>query len=269
MTEEVCAGGCNRRWRDAWRAHDRAVADWKRSEDTHPERFDAWQALVVEVGEEGAGPAPEHAEYPEEPDIRPRYGEPIWCRSCSGLVRRCLADLEELFDLRSTMTDGYEVPGKPHAERVRGSKNAASASPGQDDLDDAVRWLRGWEESYRASQEWPTAPYRGVNAPALTSVLAWLGKRLDAILAHPDISTDFGLEVLREHSRLQSLTSTRPPMRHKPLPCPRCGYLTLFRHDDETIHCHNDEKDCGRIMTAKEYGEYEEETDTSMQQAAS
>lgn len=269
MIEQICVGACNRRYREAWKNYDLAVTAWKESEEIYPERYEAWQVAVAEEGEDAAGPAPERMEYPEEPDIKPRYGEPIWCRGCTASIRRCLTDLEELHALRSTMTDGYEVPGKPHAERVRGSKERASASPGQDDLDDAVRWLKGWEESFRATQGWPTAPYRGVNAPALTSTLAWLDARLDAILAHPDIAPDFGFEVLKEHSRLQSLTSTRPPMRHKPLPCPRCQRLTLFRHDDETIRCHNADDDCGRIMTSKEYAEYEEETDRTMQQEAS
>lgn len=269
MIEEICVGGCNRRYRDAWKAYEQAVAEWQESEETCPERYDAWQVAVAQEGEDAAGPPPERLERPTEPDIRPRWGEPIWCASCSATIRRCLADLDELMSLRVTMADGYESLGHSRAERVRSSKEAASASPGQDDLDDAVRWLVGWENAYRATQDWPIAPYRGVNAPALTSTLAWLQPRLDAILAHPDIASDFGHEVLREHSRLQALTSTKPPMRHKPLPCPRCGRLSLFRFDDETIRCRNEEDDCGRIMTPKEYAEYEEEPDAAMRKEAS
>jgi len=247
MIEQPCPGPCNRRWRETHEAFEKAL--------------DAWY-VAAEVDPDAAG------EPPEEPDTNPRSGEPIWCPACTASVRRCLYDIDEQMALRLIMTDGYEVGCERRTERVQSSRAPASPSPGQDDLDDVVRWLRSWEDTYRGTQDWPTAPYRGVASPALTATIAWLGGHLDAILAHPDLSTEFGREVLREHSRLQRLTSTRPPMKHKPLPCPRCKRRSLFLHDDETVRCQSSESvDCGRIMTAKEYGEYEDEA--TGQQAAS
>lgn len=257
MIEQICVGRCNNGYRRAMAAYDQALTEWMESEETYPTRADAWNVLAEAEGEEAAGPAPERHERPIPPSVLPHYGEPIWCRGCAAAIRHCLTDLEDLMALRLAMTDGYEQPGQ--AERVNGSKEQRSTSPAHDDLDMVIRMLSGWENAYRASQGLRVASYVGVNAPALMTLVSRLLPLLDYILAHPDIAELFGQEVFQEHSRLQRLTSTRPPMRHKPLPCPRCDRLTLFRHDDETVRCHNDDTDCGRVMTAKEYAEYEEE----------
>jgi hypothetical protein len=265
MIEQICDGKCNNGYRKAVAAYETAVAEWMDAEETYPERLDAWQNDVAQVGEEAAGPAPERQERPAEPDIRPWYGEPLWCRRCSASIRACLADIEDLMSLRLAMTDGYEQPGR-HGERVGGSKEQRSSSPAHDDLDDMIRWLAGWENAYREAQGARMASYVGVNAPALMTLVSRLLPLLDAILAHPDLAHEFGGEVFREHARLQRLTTTRPPMRHKPLPCPRCQRLSLFLHDDETVRCQSSEAvDCGRIMTAGEYAEYEEEASQQKQ----
>lgn len=257
--EQICVGRCNNGYRKAMTAYDEALVVWEDAEETYPKRHAEWVNLVAQAGVEVAGPEPERAERPIPPSVRPWYGEPIWCRSCAGAIRRCLSDLDELVSLRLVMTDGYEQPGA--AERVKGSKEQRSPSPAQDDLDDVVRWLVGWENAYRESQNLRMASYVGVNAPALMTLVSRILPLLDVILAHPDLAEDFGQEVLREHSRLQRLTSTRPPMKHKPLACPRCQRLSLFLHDDESIRCRpSEDVDCGRIMTAKEYAEYEEES---------
>lgn len=259
--EQICVGRCNNGYRKAMAAYDKALTEWADAEETYPKRLAEWENLAAEVGEHAAGPAPERTERPIPPNTRPWYGEPAWCRSCTGAIRRCLSDLDELMSLRLVMTDGYEQPGA--AERVNGSKEPRSPSPAQDDLDDVVRWLVGWENTYRGAQTpvWPMAPYRGVAAPALTSTVAWMLTHLDGILMNADFAAEFGGEILQEHARLQRLTSTRPPMKHKPLVCPRCQRLSLFLHDDETIRCRPSEAvDCGRIMTAREYAQYEEES---------
>jgi hypothetical protein len=257
--EQICPGRCNNGYRKAMAAYDTALTRWTDAEETYPRRLAEWKNAVSEMGEENADPKPERTERPIPPDVRPWYGEPIWCRRCAASITRCLSDLEDLMNLRMKMTDGYEQPGQ--VERVTGSKEQRSQSPAQDDLDDMVRWLVGWENTYRDSQGVRMAPYIGVNAPALMTAISRLLPLVDAILAHPDLAVSFGEEIFQEHSRLQRLTTTRPPMKHKPLPCPRCQRLSLFLHDDETVRCQPSETvDCGRIMTAREYAEYEEES---------
>jgi hypothetical protein len=257
--EQICVGRCNRSYVKAMASYDKTLTEWMDAEETYPKRLAEWENLAAQMGEEHAGPAPERTERPIPPATRPWYGEPIWCRGCRASIARCLSDLEDLMALRLAMTDGYEQAG--HGERVNGSKEARSPSPAQDDLDDMVRWLVGWENTFRESQGARAASYLGVNAPALMTVVSRLLPLLDVILVHADLAAEFGTEIFQEHGRLQRLTTTRPPMKHKPLVCPRCQRLSLFLHDDETIRCRPSELvDCGRIMTAKEYGEYEEES---------
>jgi hypothetical protein len=266
--EQICGGRCNNAYRKAVAAYETAVTEWMDAEETYPHRLDAWQNAVAQMGEEAAGPAPQRRERPAEPDIRPWYGEPIWCRGCKASITRCLSDLEDLMSLRLAMTDGYEQPGR-HGERVTGSKEQRSQSPAQDDLDDVVRWLVGWENAYRQSQGARMASYVGTNAPALMTVVSRLMPLLDAILAHPDLAQDFGEEVFREHARLQRLTTTRPALRRKPLPCPKCEHLSLFLRDDETVRCAREQENCGLIMSPKEYERYEAQMDAAYQQRAS
>jgi hypothetical protein len=242
MMDKACIGVCNNRARRLWDAYDKA---WK-----------TWDASDPET----------RGEPPTQPDVHIGYGNP-WCTRCTAMIRRCLADLDELAALRAMMADGYQAPSGQQGDRVKSSREEPSPSPAQDDLDEMVRWLRGQEHAYRVSQDWPAAPYRGVNAPALTSTLSWLGSHLDAILRVEAMSEEFGKGVLARHRAMQAKTSTKPPLTHKPLPCPRCGRRSLFRHDDETVRCRGSETvDCGKIMTAKEYSEYEDEAD---QQVAS
>lgn len=255
----MCPGRCNTGYRRAVAAYETARHEWEAATHAYPDTLADWRTAFEQHGEETAGPRPEHPAEPEPPGWTPRPGEPVWCPPCTASIRRCLADLDELASLRLTMTDGYQVPGQARTDRVSSSKAPPSPSPGQDDLDDLLRWLTSWEVAFRNTQGWPHPPYRGVNAPALTSAVAWMLQRLDAVLSHPDLAADFGREVLIEHTKLQAVTSTRPPLRHKPLPCPRCRRRSLFLHEDDRIHCNNE--DCRRVMSREEYEELEDEAD--------
>ncbi len=251
MVEQICPGFCNVPYRRAHAAYDAAVERWERAEQ-----------IRIEKLREGDDPGKPAAK-PEPPTIRARAGDPIWCTPCAATISRCLGELDDLMSLRVTMADGYQVPGDPLSQRVSKTSEDPSPSPGHDDLDELTEWLRVWEIRYRETQNSGTVPYRGVNAPALTSALAWLSGRLSHMLAHPEIAADFGRGVLWWHARLEAVTRTRPPMRHKPLPCPRCQHRSLFLHDDETIRCNcrNETCDCGRILTPKQYAELEAEAD--------
>lgn len=237
---DPCPGRCNSGVRRAAAAYEAAIAQWRPDSGEEP---------------------------PEPPKLRPWPGEPAWCSACSATLRACLADLDELLALRLIMADGFQTAGEQLVGRVHGTKqNPASLSPGQDDLDEIVRWLRDWEDAVRDSQGWMTAPYRGTNAPALTGVVSWLLTHLDLILNHRDMAEPFGLELLRNHSRLQALTSTKPPLTHKPLPCPGreaggqpCRRRSLFLHEDGMIRCSN--HNCRRVLTEEEYAGLEEQAD--------
>ena len=262
VDELICCGPCNNGYRRAHAVYAAALSEWQAAVAAQQ----AWAARVAQDGLEAAGEEPVPPEHPTESDIRPWRGDPIWCSKCAASVRRQLADLDELMSLRLLHADGYQVPGDPLGERVHRSKGEPpSASPAQDELDELLEWLNSWEQALRDTQPgWGTIPYRGVAAPALTSAVAWLLPRLDVMLAHPDLAEEFGRGVYVQHARLQATTRTRPPLRHKPLPCPRCHHRSLFLHDDETVRCHGNEDHCGKIMSAKEYQEYEHEADNAV-----
>lgn len=247
MTADACIGPCNNAARRAKAAHEKAVAEWQTAEETHRR----WKAT-----EDGA--EPDRRDRPTPPTIRWWPGNP-WCDRCTASIRRALTDLDELVPLRLMMADGYQSPAP--GEQIRRTKGAAPTSPSlaQDDLDELLAWLRGYEQAYRDSQDAGTIPYRGTAAPALTQAIAWLLPRLDQILTHPGLAADFGKGVLWWHHRLQAATSTRPPVKLKPLPCPRCHRRSLRQHDDGNIHCNND--DCRRVMSNAEYDEMETAAD--------
>lgn len=242
--QRICPGRCNRRYRDAHDDYSRAVDTW------HTANL-AYAANIASGGD--PGPEPER---PEEPTVRPVWGEPVWCLTDAASVRAGLTDVDELMTLHLHHNDGYGSPGMD--ERVSGSAEPSSMSPAHDDLDELMEWLRDWEGAYRESQGWPTVPYRGESAPALTATVAWLTRHLDVILAHPDLAEGFGLGVLRWHARLQGATKARPRRRSLPLRCPQCHLATLSQEEgSDRIECRN--RDCGGnrggpvLLTEAEY----------------
>ena len=238
-------------------AHAIAVADWQAGEQAVAEALTAWRR----DGETGPRPPATYGPRPEPPDVRPALGVPLWCPRCTAVIRACLAELDELIPLRLHQADGYGTPSDYSTTRVQRSNEAPpSPSPGHDDLDEVLDWLREWETAYRDTLGWPSPPPRGTSAHALTSTTVWLLARLDRILAHPEIGEPFGVGVQWWHRRLESATSTRPPLRRKPVPCRRCGRNSLYFHDDAsrpTVRCHADADTCGLIMTVGEYDEYQ------------
>ncbi|MCO6011438.1 hypothetical protein NE236_41465 [Actinoallomurus purpureus] len=261
---DICPGRCNNRYRRAIADFEAALADWQAAEEQHAERVAKWELAKHRNGPDAAGPRPHptHGERPEPPSIRPRYGDPIWCTGCTATIRANLAELDDLTPLHLEQSDGYNEPGDYSAGRVSGTQEDRSPSPGHDDLDELLEWLRTWEIEYRNSQRWPAPPRRGVSAHALTSTTAWHGEHLDHMLAHPQISKPYGTGVQWWHRRLQNATNTRPPLTKKPIPCRRCGRYSLFFHDDPTrptVRCHADPDKCGLIMTVAEYDKYQDE----------
>lgn len=230
MAERACPAVCNNRARRLWSAYESAWKSWNQVDPLY------------------------RGDPPEQPRVNVTYGAPVFCGGCAALIRKCLVGLDELMALYALVADGHRAQNK-RGDQVRSSRSAVSPSPVQDDLDELVRWLTAIETRYRDLNKWVTTPYRGTNAPALTSVVSWLTSHLDSVLQAPSVATEFGLGVLARHRGLQEKTSTKPPIYHKPLPCPGCYKFSLFRHDDEDVHCHNPA--CNRVMTLAEYSKHE------------
>lgn len=242
MSDNVCPGRCNARPRRQGEDHARALAAWQTD-------LGRWIAAAPDA----RGPEPAR---PAEPSARWMAGTPFWCLNDAAEIRATLIDLDQQMSLRLLAGDGYG--SLDLSERVSSSPEPSSPSPGQDQLDELVRWLRDWQSAYWTSQGWPVPPYRGESAPALTAVTAMLAAHLTGILAHPDFAIDFGAGVLSWHRELTAAAKTRPRRISKQMRCPQCHLATLSQMEGEDrIECRN--RDCGEnrggpvVMTIDEY----------------
>jgi len=219
----ACCGGCNHHWRQAQTAFKAALDEW------------------AAAGPTGRGPKP------EQPTIRPVLGDPVWCHRCTARIRLSLAEIDDLAAIYAAASDGHRAPG--NGDKVTGSKGAPSPSPTADDLDELYSVLADWEAAYRGN-DWRA--HRGALAPAITTVVAWLGTHIDGILAHPDIAPEFGRDVLQWHRHLVHRTKAGTGVHAKRTPCPRCDCMSLtWREGDEYVRCSN--IDCQRLLNLDDY----------------
>jgi hypothetical protein len=221
----ACPGKCNERYREAWDAHEAAVASY--------DALDSSQSR------------------PEPPSLGCWRGEPAWCPPCTSKITTRLAELDDLAALLGATADGHRSSAE--AERVSGSSEPASQSQAADDLDEMFTMLSSWETIYRELQGWLSAPPRGELASKETGCIDWLRRHLGGILSS-DIAADFGLEILQWHQ--ESAGSAKAGVRtlRKPMRCPSrtCRNLTLFWTEGEkNVYCKN--PDCGRILSLAEY----------------
>ena len=225
MTEQPCAGPCNRSWREAQDAYRKALAEY--------DPLDPQQSR------------------PEPPSAQPWPGEPVWCREDAAKVSLKLAQLDTLAAMLAATADGHR--GQGDSERVsRSSAHAPSPSPAADDLDELASMLAGWEDAYRSIKGWPSAPPRGDLASAETERVAWLSRHLRGILADPDIGPDFGNEVLAWHRGMSSKAKAGVRTLRKPMRCPRCRLLSLtWTEGSDRVECGDDT--CGLSLTRAQY----------------
>jgi hypothetical protein len=166
------------------------------------------------------------------------------------VIREQLHELDYVGCMLAAEADGLR--GQSQDQRVSGSQEHPSPSPGNDDLDELLAVLTGWEDSYRAIMGWPSAPRRGFLANTITTTTAWLMARLDAILAHEDIAVDFGIEVMQWHREFTSKTKAGVRRLRKPLRCPGCRLLLLtWTEGEKYVECSN--PDCNRRLLLAEY----------------
>jgi len=225
--EVACPGPENRRYREAWDAYRRALADY--------DPLDSAQSR------------------PDPPEIQPWPGDPVWCRDCAGRIGLRLAELDDLAGLLAATADGLR--GEGDRERVSGSAVPPSPSRAGDDLEEMWGMLSGWETIYRDLNGWLSPPPRGELARRETACIDWLRRHLKSILVS-DIAADFGLEILQWHREGESSAKAGRRTVRKPMRCPsqNCRMLSLFwTEGDKEIYCKN--PDCRRVLSLAEYEE--------------
>jgi hypothetical protein len=233
-TGPACPGPCNARHRKAQEALD-----------AYAEAVRLWEKYPI-----GNPPAE-----PEVPTVSPWPGEPVYCGRCQALIRRELAELDDLAAIRLAGADGHRRG--PGAERVAGSRGTPSPSPSVDDIDELASMLRGWESVARGQDDTP--PRRGFLAREITTVICWLIAHLDEILAREEIAADFATEVRIWHKRLCASEKAGTGRHHLPVPCRRCGQKSLEAAEgEEYVECVNMNFGdhggrCGLLLSRDEY----------------
>ena len=199
--------GCNTKWRKAQEqldAYDKAVKAW-------------------EDNPYGEPPAE-----PEVPVLNPWLGDPVLCGRCMNRVRMELAELSDLADQAAAENTGHRKG--PDAERVSGSKHAASPSPVCDDLDELAWMLRNWQAVALGQDETP--PRAGYLLSEISTLCARLGRHFPALMGNEGAAQPFAEEVRKWHRQLKdSTTRTGTGRQQMKRPCPRCDRYSLTVED--------------------------------------
>lgn len=262
-----CPGPCNAKARKARADHVTALGLWEEAVAGWQRAHDYWLDQLAEVGPDKVFREPVRPARPPEPDIVPTVGDPVWCRRCTALIRRALADLDELASLLERWADGHR--GRTSGEKTSTRRtDAPSPSPIADTLDELYAALTQVEDQWREARGYARRPQRSRNGHARMSSVSWLLSKYDDIITHPG-SEQFGKATLSWQKRLQGLTRSEPIRRQRPGRCTRCPTPTraLWTRDDGYTECGV----CGRLYSEDEYqrdvvgAQVDEPTDTKAQ----
>lgn len=243
-SDGICQGSCNSSYRKSRALYDNAAAG-------HHEALARLQP---------GDPVPEP---PEPPAVTPWYGEPVWCRRCQSVIRRELADLDDLAALLSMTPPGIRpaITGQREHVKVSGTKGTESPSAAVDTLDDLAAALRGWESAGRVARRHlpgqdlaagaDPVGRRGYLATEITTVIAWLYHHFDSMIRNTDLAYEYGADVRRWHREFLAAAHAGSAAKHVKKPCPRCKLYTLWEElGADYISCVND--DCNRRLTRAE-----------------
>lgn len=221
MSEVVCDGPCNSRYRKARAEHEKALAEY--------DPLDSEQSR------------------PSPPEVYPFYGDP-WCPRCKSQIHEMLGQIDDAASILAALPPSISDRGDDKAGKVSGSKAAPSPSSRMDDLEELGDWLRHWETAFRGEDP---KPHRGWLATEITTITAWLVFHFGKNITHPDLGLPFGREVRRWHRELQEKARAGQVDKHVKKPCPCCRLYTLWVRDgDDHVRCIN--TDCNRLMTREE-----------------
>ena len=232
-TGAPCPLGCNSKWRRAQEqlaAYDKAVQAWE------------------------ATPVGDPPEMPDVPALNPWLGDPVLCRRCQSQTHMQLAELADLAAQADMENSGHRKG--PDAERVSGSKHAASPSPICDDLDELASMLRGWQSV--ALDEDETPPRTGYLMSEIGTLCARLASRhFSKLVSNEAFAADFAEEVRRWYKHLRDdVTRMGTGRQQLKRPCPRCDRYSLTIEDGaEHVTCGT--PTCQRLMSRSEFEVYD------------
>jgi len=177
-------------------------------------------------------------------------GDPIWCGRDTALIRRSLAELDDLAARAAAEAEGLRAPRGD--QRVSGSRGTRTPSPLMDMVEDLTGLLRDWEFTVKRRE---TPVRRGHLSTAITASIDQLLLNFDRAMANPDIAVDFGTDIRVWHRKFLSAGHAGTVRHTKPRPCTRCHRMSLvWTEGDGHVECQT--PDCGRIMSLSEYESY-------------
>ena len=236
MTEQACAGSCNYHWRKADEAYQQALADY--------DPLDPAQSR------------------PDPPDLKPVLGNP-WCARCQAVIRRELAELDDLASMLGAAADGHRGR-RPGAKLPPAGKEHGGPSPSP--TADLLSELYGVLCEMERLSLGPARTRRGFLAAARSQAIARLLDQFDTVIitTSPRIAQPagreapfavwFGETARRWHTRLKHLTKAGTGTVFKPVRCPRCDeYALWWTEGDDYVVCHGKGNTCGRLIGMDEF----------------
>jgi hypothetical protein len=249
----ACVGNCNRKYREAWDAHDTALNSWAAAAERailHATR-QAPTAAGVPTAHQLTGrqiDALNLPDRPEQPDVPYNAGDPIWCGRCRPQIRKALIEVDRLAALLDQWSDGHR--GATSGEKVSRSTAPSSPSPIANILDSLYGEVTDMENEWRELRAY--APVRrgsGRGTHHRMLAIAFIAEHLTDIFLSAD-HVVFCQRVLRWEQLLLGMTRSDPVVRRRSGRCPRCQLVNVLQtRDDGYTVC----KDCGWLMNEDEY----------------
>lgn len=195
--------------------------------------------------------ARDHNDKPVPHTLRPQVGYPVWCDRCARGIAARLLELDDLVPMLEQELAGRRA-GIDDGTGIKAPGNhTPSPSPVVDDLDEILRTLHLWEDSYRELRGFPPRPARPADL-RFAHCIQWLHGRILGILGAP-FAEELGRDVIRLHAMARRRTSTNPAKRRMPEPCPRCDLKAVTHHaGDAHVACER----CGRVMLLRDWDAY-------------
>lgn len=192
------------------------------------------------------------------------HGDPVWCHADAGIVRQAL----RMMPLAHQALEAVHLMTRDTPERVSGSRNPPSPSPGFDAQDEMVRVLTSWEDDLRCWRKYnhptPGPPRAGAGRdqayPLLTLEVAvvYLNAGFHVMMEREECAADFGREIVSLFTRAQGMVKNGPTRRRLPFPCPACDFMTLVQEEGVAgkpwyVCCDTRPGGCGRLYTPEEW----------------
>lgn len=179
---------------------------------------------------------------------------PVWCQSCSGVVRQALWQLPVGYEallsvsvIRASPTDSI---------RVSGTKERQSPSSAVDLRDELFHRVRWWEDDLRVFLRLRSAQDAATREVTLQQSVDLLSREFTGMMERP-ASAGFGKDMTGLLSRVLRAVKNGPARSLLLYPCAFCSRRCLVQHEGLANRpwftaCEPSLGGCGRLFTEQE-----------------